>query len=239
MGSRGPRFVSSADEGSHPGATRPSLFMARPSPAREAPGPLAPGSTRDGSSRDATRDMTSFISEDDLPPWLRQVIAMETAQSEAEAVRGAQAEADAGRRAGEAATADAARQDQERATTQERAAQSAASPETGSFNEAPQGDPPVLPSATADRTPLELAPPAVKDLETVAPAPRIKKPRRERRVKPAAAPEANAARRSSKIRRSDPRLVSTSSYRDKLLLMGAVILICIALVMLLAPGVFG
>ncbi|HEV2107342.1 MAG TPA: hypothetical protein VGR16_03700 [Thermomicrobiales bacterium] len=131
-------------------------------------------------------------------------------------------------------------QHQETATFQQSAAsQSAASPETSSFDEAPRDDPALLPSAAADLTPLEPAPPAVEDLEAITPAPRVKKPRRERRIKPAAVPEANAARRTPKIRRSDPRLVSTSNYRDQLLLAGSVVLICIALVMLLAPGVFG
>lgn len=240
MGSREPRFVNAADEEPRPDPTRPSLSTARPSPAREARGSLAPGSARHGSRRDATRDRTPFISEDDLPPWLRQVIAMETAQSEAEAVHLAQAEADTGRRTREAGTAGAVPQHQETATFQQSAAsQSAASPETSSFDEAPRDDPALLPSAAADLTPLEPAPPAVEDLEAITPAPRVKKPRRERRIKPAAVPEANAARRTPKIRRSDPRLVSTSNYRDQLLLAGSVVLICIALVMLLAPGVFG
>ncbi len=239
MGTPGPRVVDSADDESHPGPTRPSLSTVRSSPAREVREPLAPGSTRDGSSRGATRDTTSFISEDDLPPWLRHVIAMETAQSEAEATRVVQAEADAGRHVRAAVTADAARQDQEMATVQEgTAAQPAPSRKIVSVNKATRDDLTVLPSATADLTPLELAPP-VEDLETVTPAPRVKKPRRERRIKPAAAPEANTARRTPKIRRSDPRLVSTSNYRGKLLLAGSVVLICIALVMLLAPDVFG
>lgn len=199
-----------------------------------------------GESRDTTKDAASFISEQDLPTWLRQVIAAEAAESEAEARRTADEEAKRARRQRETAPAQAIRVAPEPPPRHERSA-----PELAKDPEAPAG--PVVSQQDIARRETEIVASPAQPRESkpqddedqhgeAAPTPSVTKLQKAQRARPLQA-EAKASALTKqglpKIRRSDPRLETTSHRGNNLLLIGSLLLIGIALVMLLAPILFG
>ncbi len=174
-------------------------------------------------------DTTTFISESDLPAWLRQVVETEEAQSraakqaEADMEARAQAKAAEGARAAAArATADAARQAHERAARSERARAAAEAADVAASRAATA--PPSLPTpdtdVTFDTSRSWSAPPddtgKVEDFSLPYASP--------------LAPSGTAGQR--------PGRSSRAGFGARVLMVGSVLLIVFAMLLLLAPGLF-
>lgn len=178
-----------------------------------------------GSRGDAgTFDITSLVSEDDLPAWLRQAIQIEEADA---AKRHREETAQAEAQAAEAART--ARHEEELA-----ARQAAAEVEQREAAALPAVDaPPTVETAlgTGDGTTTASA-------SAVAPETATKKsrgPRRSRQVQPAkpAMPKETRAKRSA-----PPRSYPWEGHGDKVVLIASLLLIILA-ILLLASGLLG
>lgn len=192
--------------------------------------------TRRDDSRDAGADTASFISEQDLPAWLRQVIATEAAESEAEARRVADEQAKAkGRQQKEPALPRqrpmaVPEQDQSRV---EQAEVSQASDEpVVRLQEVAEAGVAAEPAAPVE----SITDHGEDQQEDETAAPKAKKRRRGTRVQSGSKPTAAAKQRPPKIGRSDPRLQTTSHHGRFVVLIGSLLLIGIALMMLFAPA---
>jgi ribosomal protein L40E len=197
--------------------------------------PTVSAPTGRGDRRDAGKDTSSFISEQDLPAWLRQVIATEAAESEAEARRVADEQAKvAGQQQKEAATA---RQRPMAVPEQDQSpVEHAEVPQVPDEPVVRQQDVPQAEIVAEPAPPVESITDHGEDQqEEEPPALKGKKRRRATRIQADAKPTAAEKQRAPKIGRSDPRLQTTSHHGRFLVLIGSLLLIGIALMMLFAP----
>jgi len=194
---------------------------------------LRPGTSGTTPSRRPTAervDTSSFISEDDLPAWLRQVVETEEAENQAVKRAGTEAEARSQARAAEAtraatvrAAAREAQTDREEAASQERdrAAATAAAAR-------PIVLPPSLPSQES----------TVAAISTTSWSAERPTGMVTEEAEAAAQPPARVdvvGGRGKAARRSAP----LAEQWPKLLMAGSVLLIVVALLLLIAPGLFG